>query len=256
MYLVEAAPELSLRAVAERAKSLAPHARPCFVRLVESLPRTDSFKVKKARFAEEGVDPAGIVDPLYYRSGDEYLPLGAAEYAQPRYAGSFRHRAVFAGGNVRTAIREGRADWVPVFLSEIPGLITSEILPVDVAFIHVSPPDEHGFCSYGVGVECSKAAAEKAKTVVALVNRQMPRALGDAFIHVSRLTHVVEIDRPVVEIPQQEQNRVRPIRARLEEVLAVTEESLGQERERRGLARGPQVVPGAGKAFVHEDGDG
>ena len=70
------------------------------------------------------------------------------------------------------------------------------MLPVDVALIHVSPPDEHGFCSYGVGVECTKAAAERARAVIALVNRQMPRSLGDCFIHVSRLTHVVEIDRP------------------------------------------------------------
>jgi 4-hydroxybutyrate CoA-transferase len=80
--------------------------------------------------------------------------------------------------------------------------LASGLLPVDVALIHISPPDEHGFCSYGVGVECTKAAAETAKTVVALVNRRMPRSLGDSFIHVSRLTHVVEVDRPIVELPQ------------------------------------------------------
>ncbi len=130
------------------------------------------------------------------------LTFGAAPHVDPACAGSFRHRALFAGPNVRTAIAEGRADWVPVFLSEIPGLVRSRVLPVDVAFIHVSPPDEHGFCSYGVGVECTKAAAESARAVVALVNRQMPRSLGDCFIHASRLTHVVEIDRPVIELPQ------------------------------------------------------
>ena len=81
------------------------------------------------------------------------------------------------------------------------GLIERGRSAVDVALIHVSPPDEHGFCSYGVGVECTKAAAERARTVIALVNRQMPRSLGDSFIHVSRLTHVVEIDRPVLELP-------------------------------------------------------
>jgi acetyl-CoA hydrolase len=75
---------------------------------------------------------------------------------------------------------------------------------VDVALVHVSPPDEHGFCSYGVGVECTKAAAEHARTVIALVNRQMPRSLGDSFIHVSRLSRVVEIDRPLVELPRAE----------------------------------------------------
>jgi acetyl-CoA hydrolase len=129
------------------------------------------------------------------------LTFGAAPHVDPAYAGSFRHRALFAGPNVRAAINEGRADWVPVFLSEIPGLIRSRVTPVDVAFIQIAPPDEHGFCSYGVGVECTKAAAESARAVVALVNRQMPRSLGDCFIHASRLTHVVEIDRPLVELP-------------------------------------------------------
>ncbi len=130
------------------------------------------------------------------------LTFGAADHVDPRYEGSFRHRALFSGPNVRQAVNEGRADWVPVFLSEVPGLVRSRAIPVDVAFIHISPPDEHGFCSYGVGVECTKAAAESARTVVALVNRRMPRSLGDSFIHVTRLTHVVEIDRPLVELPQ------------------------------------------------------
>jgi acetyl-CoA hydrolase len=129
------------------------------------------------------------------------LTFGCADHVSPRYERSFRHRALFMGGNVREAVNEGRADFVPVFLSEVPRLIHTGILAVDVAFIHVSPPDEHGFCSYGVGVECTKAAAEKARHVVALVNKRMPRSLGDAFIHVSKLTHVVEVDRPLVELP-------------------------------------------------------
>jgi acetyl-CoA hydrolase len=130
------------------------------------------------------------------------LTFGCADHVDPRYEGSFRHRALFAGPNVREAVNAGRADWVPIFLSEIPGLITSGILPINVALIHISPPDEHGFCSYGVGVECSKAAAERASTVIALVNRQMPRSLGDSFIHVSKLSHVVEVDRPLIELAQ------------------------------------------------------
>ncbi|HEY8231648.1 MAG TPA: acetyl-CoA hydrolase/transferase C-terminal domain-containing protein [Vicinamibacteria bacterium] len=130
------------------------------------------------------------------------MTFGCADHVDPRYQASFRHRGLFLGANVREAVSAGRADFVPVFLSEIPRLIQSRLLPVDVAFIHVTPPDEHGFCSYGVGVECTKAAAEQAKTVVALVNPRMPRSLGDSFIHASRLTHVVEVDRPVVELPQ------------------------------------------------------
>ena len=154
-------------------------------------------------------NPEELLKAMVARAGElrdvevtHILTFGAADHADPKYAGSFRHRALFIGGNVRQAVHEGRADWVPVFLSEIPGLIRSRVIPVDVAFVHLSPPDEHGFCSYGVGVECTKAAAESARAVVALVNRQMPRSLGDCFIHVSRLTHVVEIDRPVIELPQ------------------------------------------------------
>lgn len=130
------------------------------------------------------------------------LTFGAAPHVDPAVRGSFRHRALFTGPNVRAAVNDGRADFVPVLLSEIPALVRSRVIPVDVAFIHVAPPDEHGFCSYGVGVECTKAAAESAREVVALVNKQMPRSLGDSFIHASRLTQVVEIDRPVIELPQ------------------------------------------------------
>jgi acetyl-CoA hydrolase len=153
-------------------------------------------------------NPEELVRAMVDRAGElrgvevaHLLTFGCADYVEPRYEASFRHRALFTGPNVRGAVNEGRADYVPVFLSEIPRLIDSGLLPVDVALIHVSPPDEHGFCSFGVGVECTKAAAERARTVVALVNRQMPRALGDCFIHVSRLTHVVEADRPIIELP-------------------------------------------------------
>ena len=130
------------------------------------------------------------------------LTFGCADYTERRYEGSFRHRSLFTGANVREAVNEGRADFVPVHLSEVPRLIQTGLLPVDVALVHLSPPDEHGFCSFGVGVECTKAATERARTVIAVVNRQMPRSLGDSFIHVSRLAHVVEADRPVLELPQ------------------------------------------------------
>jgi acetyl-CoA hydrolase len=154
-------------------------------------------------------NPEELVRAMVDRAGElegvtvtHLMTFGCADYALPRYGRSFRHRSLFTGANVRQAVNEGRADFIPVHLSEIPRLVASGAIPVDVALIHVSPPDEHGFCSYGVGVECTKAAAERAGTVVALVNRQMPRSLGDSFIHVSRLTHVVEIDRPVIELPQ------------------------------------------------------
>ncbi|MFH1176226.1 MAG: acetyl-CoA hydrolase/transferase C-terminal domain-containing protein [Acidobacteriota bacterium] len=130
------------------------------------------------------------------------LTFGSADYADSAYQEAFRHRALFTGSNVRQAVNEGRADFVPVHLSMIPRLLTDGLLTVNVAIVHLSTPDEHGFCSFGVGVECTKAAAERARIVIALVNKQMPRALGDAFIHVSRLNHAVEVDRPVLELPQ------------------------------------------------------
>jgi acetyl-CoA hydrolase len=153
-------------------------------------------------------NPEELVHAMVARAGElqevevsHLLTFGCADYVKPCYAGSFRHRGLFIGANVREAVNDGRADFVPVFLSEIPRLIASGALGVDVALVHISPPDEHGFCSYGVGVECTKAAAERARTVIALVNRQMPRSLGDSFIHVSRLTHVVEVDRLPLELP-------------------------------------------------------
>jgi len=154
-------------------------------------------------------NPVELIEALVARSSElehvelvHILTFGKAPYTDPAYEGSFRHRALFTGHNVRQAVREGRADFVPVHLSMVQRLLTDGHIPADVALIHISPPDEHGFCSFGVGVEVTKGAAERARTVIALVNKQMPRALGDAFIHVSRLTHVVEVDRPVFELPQ------------------------------------------------------
>ena len=152
--------------------------------------------------------PTELIDALVARASElegvelvHILTIGDAPYVKPDLAGSFRHRALFVGPNVRDAVNEGRADFVPVHLHQIPRLMTSGELPIDVAFVHLSPPDEHGFCSFGVEVGCTKAAAERARTVIALVNRGMPRALGDAFIHVSKLAAVVEVDRPPLELP-------------------------------------------------------
>ena len=129
------------------------------------------------------------------------LTLAPAPYVEPGMEGHFRHRALFTGGNVRQAVNEGRADFVPIHLHEVPSLITNGLMPVDVALVHLSPPDEHGFCSFGVGVDATKSAVENARTVIAMVNQQMPRSLGDSFVHVSKLTHVVEVDDAVIEHP-------------------------------------------------------
>ena len=130
------------------------------------------------------------------------LTFAEAPYAAPQYQKSFRVNALFIGHNVRTAVREGRADFTPIFLSEIPSLFRNGLLPLDVVLISLSPPDEHGFCSFGVEVGTTKPAAESARIIIAEVNRQMPRTLGDCFIHVSRLHHIVEVDYPLPEAPQ------------------------------------------------------
>ena len=129
------------------------------------------------------------------------LTLADAPYADPGMEGHFRHRSLFTGGNVRAAVNEGRADFVPIHLHDVPALISRHRLPIDVALIHISPPDEHGFCSYGVGVDATKTAVENARTVIALINRQMPRTLGDSFVHVSKLSKVVEVDDELIEHP-------------------------------------------------------
>jgi 4-hydroxybutyrate CoA-transferase len=132
------------------------------------------------------------------------LTRGDADYVLPEMAESFRHVALFSGANVRDAINQGRADIVPIFLSEIESLFSSGALPVDVALIHVSPPDEHGFCSFGVGVDTTKTAADCARLVIAQINPKMPRTLGDSFIHMNKIHYVVEAAEELLEFPMGE----------------------------------------------------
>lgn len=127
------------------------------------------------------------------------LTFAGGDYLRPEFANSFRHRALFIGAPARTAVNEGRADYIPVFLSEVPALFRDGSLPLDIAFIQVSPPDAHGFCSYGVEVGVTKPAAEAARLVVAEVNQQMPRVLGDSFIHLSDIDYLVDVDYPLPE---------------------------------------------------------
>jgi acetyl-CoA hydrolase len=124
----------------------------------------------------------------------QILTFGKAEYADPKLVGHMRINTLFISDNQRAAVLEGRGDLTPCFLSEIPALFKNGSLPLDVALIHVSPPDEHGFCSLGTEVGVTKTAAQSARMVIAEVNPKMPRTLGDAFIHVSKLDHIVEVD--------------------------------------------------------------
>lgn len=130
--------------------------------------------------------------------------LGPARYTDPEFEGHFRHLALFIGENVRQAVNEGRADYLPVFYHEVPSLFKNEAYHLNVAMIHVTPPDEHGFCSYGVAVDATKPAAESADIVIAEVNPNMPRTLGDSFIHVRNLDYIVPCDYDLVEYPPAE----------------------------------------------------
>jgi acyl-CoA hydrolase/RimJ/RimL family protein N-acetyltransferase len=127
------------------------------------------------------------------------MTLGAAPYVAPGNEQRFRHTAFFIGENVRRAVQEGRADFMPVFLSEIPRLIESRRVRIDVALIQVSPPDAHGYCSLGVSVDIVRAAVDSAALVIAEVNPRMPRTLGDSFVHVSRIAHLVPVDYDLPE---------------------------------------------------------
>ena len=133
------------------------------------------------------------------------LTVGMTEYVAPEMEGHLRVNTMFISANIRRAVNEGRADFTPVLLSEFPLLFKRGYLPVDAALIHVSPPDEHGFCSLGVEVGLTKSAAESAKIIIAEVNQKMPRTLGDSFIHVSRLNYVVPVDYRLPELPMGEE---------------------------------------------------
>ena len=142
----------------------------------------------------------------------QLFTIGSADYVAPGLERYLRVNTLFTGANVRQAVNEGRADYTPCFLSEVPGLFRNGILPLDAALVHLSPPDEHGFCSLGIEVGLTKTPAESARMIIAEVNDRMPRTLGDSFIHVSRLTHIVPVSYPPLELHQgdgsEEEHRI------------------------------------------------
>jgi 4-hydroxybutyrate CoA-transferase len=153
--------------------------------------------------------PEHLVDAMVARKNElehvrivHILAAGKAAYAEPGMEPHFRHQAFFIGHNVRKAVNEGRADATPIFLGEVENLWLQDRMQIDVVLIQVSPPDEHGFCSFGVGVDITLSAAHCAKTVIAQVNSHMPRVHGDCFIHVSKLNYVVEHEALLMGMPQ------------------------------------------------------
>jgi acetyl-CoA hydrolase len=136
----------------------------------------------------------------------QVLTIGPAPHAEPEMYGHLNINTVFISDNVRRAINEGRGDFTPCFLSEVPLLFRDGHLPLDVALIHVSPPDEHGFCSLGIEAGLVKTPAQMAKVVIAEVNERMPRTLGDSFIHISKIDYAIPVNYPLVELAMVETN--------------------------------------------------
>ena len=150
--------------------------------------------------------PSVLLDALVARAPDledvgvVHLHIeGPGPHLAPDMAKHFRHRALFIGPNARAAVNEGRADYVPVFLSDVPRLFESRALPLDAVFVNATPPDRHGFCSLGTSVEAMHAAIRAATTVIVQFNSSMPRTLGDSFVHVSDIDLAVEVDVPPYE---------------------------------------------------------
>ena len=142
---------------------------------------------------------------------------GEARYANPELAQSFHVNSFFLGANVRHTLKAGNGSYTPVFLSELPYLFRKKVLPLDVVFIHVSPPDSHGYCSLGVSVEATLSAIESSKKVVAQVNPQMPRTFGDGILHISEIDYLVEINSPIYS---HETEKISPLEDKIGDYIA------------------------------------
>ena len=171
---------------------------------------------------------------------------GPGPHLAPEMARHFRHRALFIGPNARRAVAEGRADYVPVFLSDVPRLFSSGALPLDAVLVNATPPDEHGFCSLGTSVEAMHAAIGAARTVIVQFNRAMPRTLGDSFIHVDDIDLAVEVDVPPYAVPVG--------------VIGDVERRIGEHiaeliPDRATLQLGIGAIPSATALFLHDKRD-
>jgi len=148
--------------------------------------------------------PVTLIDALCDRYNEltdvEIIQIhteGKAKYTEEPHAGSFSINTCFVAGNVRNAVNSNKGTYIPIFLSEIHNLFRRDILPLDVAFIQVSPPDKHGYCSLGVSVDITLPAIQKAKKVIAQINPNVPRTHGDGIIHSSQIDAAIEVNQPI-----------------------------------------------------------
>lgn len=151
--------------------------------------------------------PTALIEGVVARAGElknvefTHLPqlVGNVPFMDTKYRGTFSVSTFFVGSNMRPVFEPGMFDYIPCFSSEIPSLFRSTHFPLDVALLHVSPPDAHGFCSLGTNVDIARAAADVAKTVIVQINPKMPRVLGDALVHVNNIHHAVEVNDDIHE---------------------------------------------------------
>jgi len=177
-------------------------------KMVTALEAVTHIKRGQRVFIGSGAaEPQALVAALADRGADladnqliHIRSLGIAPYTESKFSDKFRYNTFFIGDSVRSAVSEGVADYTPIFLSEVPALFRTGKAPIDVALIQVTPPDAHGYCSYGVSVDIVKSATESARMVFAEVNPQMPRTLGDSFIHVNKINLLIENDTPILEL--------------------------------------------------------
>lgn len=155
-----------------------------------------------------------LMDVILYH----ILIVGDLPYTKPGMEKHFRHKAFFIGGNTRKAVNEGRAEFIPIYLSEVTMLFKKDVIVPDIALINVSPPDEHGYCSYGIEVGNIKTPTEKAKIVIAQINDQMPRGLGNSFIHLNKIDFIVEHSEPLMELPQVDPNASEEVLAAYDKI--------------------------------------
>lgn len=192
-------------------------------------------------------EPSVLVDALVARAEElrdveivHMVAMGQAKYTRPEMEKSFRHNALFVGGSTRKAVEEKRADYTPCFFSEIPRLFTNKILPVDIALIQVAPPDDEGFCSFGLSVDYTSSAAESAGIVIAQINRNFPRTAGTK-IHLSKIDFLVEKDEPVLELKP-------PVIGEIEKMIGENVASLVQDGATLQLGIG--AIPDAVLLFL------
>jgi acyl-CoA hydrolase len=167
--------------------------------------------------------PVPLLEALAARSDVEGIDLfhlhteGPAPWTEPRCAGRFRSVSLFNGPSMRAPVADGRADFVPIFLSDVPGLFTSGRVALDVALVQLSPPDRHGYCSLGTSVDAARAAVDSARYVVAEINRQMPRTHGNTAVPFGRVDAFLCSDRPLLE---HHPSAETPVEARIGELVA------------------------------------